>query len=40
MTLAGGSMAKDALRACGLFTQADETTIDALAAALRIRRFR
>ena len=40
MTLAGGSMAKDALRACGLFTQADEATIDALAAALRIRRFR
>jgi len=40
VTLAGGSMAKDALRACGLFTQADEATIDALAAALRIRRFR
>lgn len=40
MTLAGGSMANDALRACGLFTQADEVTIDALAAALRIRRFR
>ena len=40
MTLAGGSMANDALRACGLFTQADEATIDALAAALRIRRFR
>jgi CRP/FNR family cyclic AMP-dependent transcriptional regulator len=40
VTLAAGSMAKDALRACGLFTQADEATIDALAAALRIRRFR
>ena len=40
MTLAGGSMANDALRACGLFTQADDATIDALAAALRIRRFR
>jgi CRP/FNR family cyclic AMP-dependent transcriptional regulator len=40
VTLAGGSMANDALRACGLFTQADEATIDALAAALRIRRFR
>lgn len=40
MTLTGGSMAKDALRACGLFTLADERTIEALAAALRIRRFR
>lgn len=40
MTLKGGSMAKDALRACGLFSQADDATIDALAAALRIRRFR
>jgi CRP/FNR family cyclic AMP-dependent transcriptional regulator len=40
MTLAGGSMATDALRACGLFSQADGSTIDALAAALRIRRFR
>jgi CRP/FNR family cyclic AMP-dependent transcriptional regulator len=40
MTLAGGSMANDALRACGLFSQADDATIDALAAALRIRRFR
>ena len=40
MTLAGGSMANDALRACGLFSQADGATIDALAAALRIRRFR
>jgi CRP/FNR family transcriptional regulator, cyclic AMP receptor protein len=40
MTSIGGSMAKDALRACGLFSQADDATIDALAAALRIRRFR
>jgi CRP/FNR family transcriptional regulator len=40
MTLAGGSMAKDALRACGLFSQADDATIDALVGALRIRRFR
>jgi CRP/FNR family transcriptional regulator len=40
MALKGGSMANDALRACGLFSQADDATIDALAAALRIRRFR
>ena len=40
MTLAGGSMATDALRACGLFSQAADATVDALAAALRIRRFR
>jgi CRP/FNR family transcriptional regulator len=40
MTLTGGSMARDALRACGLFSRADDATIDALAAALRIRRFR
>src|SRR5258705_4417516 len=40
MTVAGGSMARDTLRACGLFSQADAATIDALAAALRIRRFR
>lgn len=35
-----GSMAKDALRACGLFGHAEDDTIDALADALRIRRFR
>jgi CRP-like cAMP-binding protein len=40
MTLAGGAMAVEALRACGLFSQADDATIDALVAALRIRRFR
>jgi CRP/FNR family transcriptional regulator len=40
MTPAGGSIARDTLRACGLFSQADVATIDALAAALRIRRFR
>jgi CRP/FNR family cyclic AMP-dependent transcriptional regulator len=40
MTLSGGSMAKDALRACGLFRQGNDATIDALADALRIRRFR
>jgi CRP/FNR family transcriptional regulator len=33
-------MAKDALRACGLFGTADEPVIDALISALRIRRFR
>jgi CRP/FNR family transcriptional regulator len=40
MAQAGGSMAKDALRACGLFRQANEATIAALVEALRIRRFR
>jgi CRP/FNR family cyclic AMP-dependent transcriptional regulator len=40
LTVFGGSMAKEALRGCGLFGNADERTIDALAAALRIRRFR
>jgi CRP/FNR family transcriptional regulator len=35
-----GSMAKDALRACGLFGHADAASLDALADALRIRRFR
>lgn len=36
----GGSIAREALRGCGLFGNADEPTLDALAAALRIRRFR
>jgi CRP/FNR family transcriptional regulator, cyclic AMP receptor protein len=40
MAVFGGSMAKDALRACGLFGHAEEPVLDALAAALRIRRFR
>ena len=40
MTVQGGSMARDALRACGLFGHADDATVAALAAALRIRRFR
>lgn len=40
MALGGGSVARDALRACGLFGHADDATLDALAAALRIRRFR
>jgi CRP/FNR family transcriptional regulator, cyclic AMP receptor protein len=40
MAVFGASMAKDALRACGLFGHADEPTLDALAAALRVRRFR
>jgi CRP/FNR family transcriptional regulator, cyclic AMP receptor protein len=40
MAMSGGSMARDALRACGLFGHADEATVDALAAALRVRRFR
>jgi CRP/FNR family cyclic AMP-dependent transcriptional regulator len=40
MTLTGGSMAKDALRACGLFRQANDATIETLVDALRIRRFR
>ena len=33
-------MAKRALRACGLFGQAGDQTIDTLAEALRVRRFR
>jgi len=33
-------MAREALRGCGLFGNADEQTLDALAAALRVRRFR
>lgn len=36
----GGSIAREALRGCGLFGNADEQTLDALAAALRVRRFR
>ena len=36
----GGSIARVALRGCGLFGNADERTLDALAAALRVRRFR
>src|SRR4029453_14343485 len=36
----GGSVALDALRSCGLFGHADEGTLETLAAALRIRRFR
>jgi CRP/FNR family transcriptional regulator len=40
MAVHGGSMARDALRACGLFGHADDPTLDALAAALRVRRFR
>ena len=40
MAVLGGSMARDALRACGLFSHADDATLDALAAALRTRRFR
>jgi CRP/FNR family transcriptional regulator len=40
MTMLGGSIAKDALRACGLFGHADDATLEAIAAALRIRRFR
>jgi CRP/FNR family transcriptional regulator len=40
MAAFGGSMAKDALRACGLFGHAEEPVLDALTAALRIRRFR
>ena len=36
----GGSIAREALRGCGLFGNADEPTLDALAAALRVRRFR
>jgi CRP/FNR family transcriptional regulator len=40
MAVLGDSIAKQALRACGLFGHADEETLDRLAAALRIRRFR
>jgi CRP/FNR family transcriptional regulator, cyclic AMP receptor protein len=40
LTVLGASMAKEALRGCGLFSSADERTLDALAAALRVRRFR
>lgn len=36
----GGSIAADALRACGLFGQADEATLEAVSGALRVRRFR
>src|SRR5215208_790450 len=40
MAIDGRSTAKDALRACGLFGHADDATLGALAAALRMRRFR
>jgi len=40
MAVHGGSIAKDTLRACGLFGHAEEPVLDALTAALRIRRFR
>jgi CRP/FNR family transcriptional regulator len=40
MAVLGGSMAKDVLRACGLFSHADEATLEAVASALRVRRFR
>jgi CRP/FNR family cyclic AMP-dependent transcriptional regulator len=40
VTLAGNAMARETLRGCGLFRQADEATLDALTGALRIRRFR
>ena len=40
MAVLGGSMARDALRACGLFSHADDASLDALAGALRVRRFR
>jgi CRP/FNR family transcriptional regulator len=40
LTVFGGSVAKDALRGCGLFGNADEATLDTLAGALRVRRFR
>jgi CRP-like cAMP-binding protein len=40
MAVVGDSMAKRALRACGLFGHADEGTLDTLAGALRVRRFR
>ena len=40
MSLFGGSVAHEALRACGLFGHADEGTLETLASALRVRRFR
>jgi CRP/FNR family transcriptional regulator len=40
MALGGATVARDALRSCGLFGHADDATLDALAAALRVRRFR
>ena len=40
MAVIGGSIAKDTLRACGLFGHAEEPVLEALIAALRIRRFR
>jgi CRP/FNR family transcriptional regulator len=40
LSVLGGSIAREALRGCGLFGNADEPTLDALAAALRVRRFR
>jgi CRP-like cAMP-binding protein len=40
MAVLGDSMAKAALRACGLFGHADDETLDRLADALRVRRFR
>ena len=40
MTGFGGSVARDALRECGLFGHADEGTLETLAGALRVRRFR
>jgi CRP/FNR family transcriptional regulator len=33
-------VARDALKGCGLFGQADDPTLDSLAAALRVRKFR
>ena len=40
MAVVGDSMAKGALRACGLFGHADEEALETLADALRVRRFR
>jgi CRP/FNR family transcriptional regulator len=40
MAVLGGSIAREALRASGLFGHADDSTLDALSAALRTRRFR
>ena len=40
MAILGDSMAKRALRACGLFGHAGEGMLDTLAQALRVRRFR
>lgn len=40
METGSSAVAHDALRACGLFGQADEATLDAVSAALRVRRFR